>query len=204
MKQSEFFNDMFNDGSPSTDAENRSEGGSSKFPIIIPDETAAAFTLLLEWVYERGTTKWTQDDWVECLRMAHKFRVPLLTTAAMEFIIKSQIPPVKFIGLCVTYDLDWSWARDAIAELCNLFMPLPMSAEDGPGIPVRLCLEIFQVREILMKRRLEAGTSLPLYCKKCGTTKEVDMGCYYCKGDMFYFQDKMDMALVDKVLENMK
>ncbi|KAH8813739.1 hypothetical protein DL96DRAFT_1561148 [Flagelloscypha sp. PMI_526] len=202
MEQSEFFNDMLNDGSPGIDADNGQEGGSERFPIVISDETARAFSLLLKWVYKRGTNDWTQDDWVECARIAHKFRVPSLTAAAMEFITKSKMDPATLIGLCVIYQLDWSWARNAIADLCNQYKPFPRITDHGVAIPPQLCLEIWEVRDVLWKRR--CGQTYPIYCNGCKDTRS--SVCGRCGEDQMSLlpMGSMDMALVDKILDNMK
>ncbi|KAH8813741.1 hypothetical protein DL96DRAFT_1625285 [Flagelloscypha sp. PMI_526] len=204
INQSEFFNDLFTDASASVDVENQQEEGSEQFPIFIADETASAFTLLLKWVYKRETTGWTLDDWLESLRMASKFRVPSLITAAMKFVTakKSKVPPVKVIGLCVTYHLDWTWCRKAIAQLCNVHKIELRKPGSGPDIPLQLYWEILEVREIILKRRL-VGTSYPFYCHVCQDTKGAN-GCRNCSDENVTILQHMDMDLVDKILENMK
>ncbi|KAH8813743.1 hypothetical protein DL96DRAFT_1625287, partial [Flagelloscypha sp. PMI_526] len=201
IEQSEFFNDMFNDATPAMDAENGQEGGSSRFPIVIPDETATAFTMLLKWVYKKETKSWTQADWLECVRVAHKFRVPSLTTAAMEFITKSQISPVKLIGLCATYQLAWSWARNAIAELCNQYRTLLTTTDDNLAIPPQLLLEIFVVRDMMWKRKI--GESYPIFCNACRAPCRGPCGNCGENEMSLLPRNMMDMTLVDKIVENM-
>ncbi|KAH8797974.1 hypothetical protein DL96DRAFT_889220 [Flagelloscypha sp. PMI_526] len=94
IDESEYFRDMFRDASPVHDPETGEEGASVDHPIIIGDETASAFVLLLKWVYKRKSS-FSRDDWLNCLRMAHKFRVPKLTEVACKYLSNQTLDPFR-------------------------------------------------------------------------------------------------------------
>ncbi|KAH8813742.1 hypothetical protein DL96DRAFT_1561151 [Flagelloscypha sp. PMI_526] len=171
------------------------EGSSAQHPILIAGETTEAFTMLLQWVYKR---------WIEGLRIAHKFRIVSLTKAAMEFLSKSPMSPYERIRLCDAFHLDWNWAREAIAELCNQLESLPPRTHGQQQIPFWLRMEILEVREILWKRNL-GRNDFEVYCVECGIMRRLygDQRAY-CKHGKITLMQKMDMALVDKILETRK
>ncbi|KAH8823690.1 hypothetical protein DL96DRAFT_1468916, partial [Flagelloscypha sp. PMI_526] len=127
VDESEFFKNLFAEGSPAIDTTRGEEGESVDHPIIIGDESPDDFALLMRWVYKKyDIVPFKAKEWIACLRIAHKFGVPLLSKAAQEALQGETFDPVEKVQLCFNYDLDLAWAKDAVSNICYSWDPLPL------------------------------------------------------------------------------
>ncbi|KAH8823313.1 hypothetical protein DL96DRAFT_1683437 [Flagelloscypha sp. PMI_526] len=186
VKECEFFQDMFGDASPRVDVEKGEEGLSESYPIEILDETASAFVLLLTWIFKHQITiSWDMDDWIECLRIAHKFRVPKMTQGAMEALEVvsygpggKNIQPLQKLHLCCSYDLDLRWAQDDISLLCHRWDALPsLDSDEASAWPTKIRLGFMSARESIFKQKTrEARCAWCEECKKWDSSTESHLG----------------------------
>ncbi|KAH8797608.1 hypothetical protein DL96DRAFT_1419685, partial [Flagelloscypha sp. PMI_526] len=107
VDESNFFKQMFSDGTPAIDTRNGEEGASVDHPIAIPDESADDFALLLSWVYTKSDAiaEFKNAEWRACLRLSHKFGVPTLGRAAQNGLQSEEFDPLEKVQLCFDYDL---------------------------------------------------------------------------------------------------
>ncbi|KAH8797992.1 hypothetical protein DL96DRAFT_889643 [Flagelloscypha sp. PMI_526] len=186
VRECEFFQDMFGDASPSVDVNKGEEGASADYPIEIPDEKASAFVLLLTWIFKHQmTSSWVIDEWLECLRIAQKFRAPKLTQGAMDALEVvsygpggKNIEPLQKLRLCCSYDLDLRWAQDDITLLCHRWDSLPSIDSDEASIwPLNVRLALSSARESIFKQKTtEARSAWCDECKRWDSSPESHLG----------------------------
>ncbi|KAH8810158.1 hypothetical protein DL96DRAFT_1627843 [Flagelloscypha sp. PMI_526] len=170
VNESEYFNSMFEDGTPALDAEKGEEGATIDHPIVIGDESAEAFALMMRWIYRRHTTKdFTTGEWVICLRVAHKFGIPLLSQVAQDALRNKTLDPVEKVRFCFEYDLDLAWATDAVTSICYSWNQLPLLPETDT-FPLKFRLQCLKIREALLKiRNVPRSFSAVCWCDGCGS-----------------------------------
>ncbi|KAH8822130.1 hypothetical protein DL96DRAFT_1620286 [Flagelloscypha sp. PMI_526] len=204
MTESAFFADMFRDATPSCDPENGEEGSSEQNPIVISDESAEGFALMLKWMYKsKSSHTFTTTQWIECLRIGHKFRLVSLMKDAQNALSDPQhnLDPVEKVNLCFRYELSFKWARDALNILCNRWESVPQDS----GIPPAMYLAILQAREQNLKER-DHQLGGPAWCSSCSNwaRRRLATGTPECRKarcpSTLMIDKKLRSDLADKIL----
>ncbi|KAH8825557.1 hypothetical protein DL96DRAFT_1609254 [Flagelloscypha sp. PMI_526] len=161
VKASDYFKTLFQDASPATDDFGREEGSCDEFPIVIPDETAASFVRVLQWIYSKRTAlkSFNDEAWIDCIRLSQKFLIPSLLNTATEKFSKADLEPMRMIEVCKQHHLKLTVARKAYSELCRRWEYLPATLKSNEYIA------LLQAREEIYRRKTTAA-STP-YCLEC-------------------------------------
>ncbi|KAH8801282.1 hypothetical protein DL96DRAFT_1476320, partial [Flagelloscypha sp. PMI_526] len=181
VDESNFFKQMFSDGTPAIDTRNGEEGASVDHPIAIPDESADDFALLLSWVYTKSDAiaEFKNAEWRACLRLSHKFGIPTLGRAAQNGLQSEEFDPLEKVQLCFDYDLDLAWAKDSVSTICYGWNSL-LLLDAANTLPIKFRLECMKLREAAFKAQSNPNGNGFHWCDGCGGWMAP---CYRGSGD---------------------
>ncbi|KAL1749133.1 hypothetical protein HDZ31DRAFT_28338 [Schizophyllum fasciatum] len=150
-RTSQVFEDMFN----LPRSVGLSEGINHNYPIVLDLEARQMENLLwflydsaYEWSYKGDPT--LVDRWEDILIVADIFNmseVCRVATYALDH--NGGLPDIRKISLCVRYDIDKSWALEAIKRVCA--RPNALSKDEARDVGVDMTASIASIREAAYK-----------------------------------------------------